>query len=177
MEKQATDTAFESLTLAALFYDIGRFKRRALAENTPARVVGEAWLRERFPQVAAALVPWQALIAEAAALSAGGELPEEPYEDAQALQPLVSVFSKVSLPEREPYTGQERYYPLAALSEEPVYPCSQSVLSRQHYKALWDDFETALGQLAAGRAKEISVSQALFLLEKFTSFIPAFPSW
>jgi len=175
----AVDEKLERIGLAALFYEIGRVRKRAFAETGSYQEVGRRWLETKLPRVATDLQQWEPLIAEAAALSAGDALPEEPQEDIHALNPLVSFFSKVSLPqgkEGQRNQGPWGYYPLAPITEVANYPSPTVVLSRQHYQELWTQFEHELEILLDGNPGALTISQTLVLLEKFMSFLPFLPS-
>lgn len=168
METEVDNT--ESLTLAALFYEIGRFKSRADGHNGSFLEVGYQWLQSAFPFVAKVVQDNSQLIEQAAKLAAGlKDLPPEQSGDTSA---LISIFSILNFnaAEHKPHF----YAPLKAgnICQYPHEGSLEPNQLKEKYTKLWDGFARECQSLKG----TITVPQALLLLEKYTSYIPYVPS-
>ena len=171
METRVDNT--ESLTLAALFYEIGRFKCRANGYSDSFLQAGHQWLQSVFPPIAQAVQDQgnSGLIEQAAKLAAGfidGGLPSEPQRDTGA---LISIFSVLDT--RAQQRASLFYYPqkISSVCQYPVDVITPKELTRR-YKEQWQEFDRECQSLK----KSITVPQALLLLERNTSYIPYVPS-
>jgi CRISPR-associated protein Csm1 len=190
----------EILALAALFYEIGRFKRRACNDSQSFTTVRDQWLKDqgKIPALIINILGVQgALIEEAAKLSAGlkenEDLPSEPPPQQALQRPLISVFSKVSLSrEQEPrreYSDCWAYYLPRAMSDQCNHPQGAVKMDKnknkkllltaedlskikEGYKKLWEGFEKDFRLIR----QYLHANNALSLLEKYTSFIPHIPA-
>lgn len=159
----------ESLTLAALFYEIGRFKSRADGHNGSFLEVGYQWLQSAFPSVAKVVQDNSQLIEQAAKLAAGlKDLPPEQSGDTSA---LISIFSILNFNAAE--HKLHFYAPLKAgnICQYPHDGTLEPAQIKQQYQMLWNSFNSECRSLEGA----ITVPQALLLLEKYTSYIPYGP--
>ncbi len=163
----------ESLTLSALFYEIGRFKVRADGSNDSFSKVGQQWLQKVFPSIAGTAEQHATLLGKAAKLALGYRadgLPPEPQEGDGA---LVSIFSLI---DTEAHRSDPLFYYPEKASNICQYPKHRREISStqmaSQYKTLWESFDNECRSLNGS----ITVPQALFLLEKYTSYIPYIPS-
>ncbi|MEO0080663.1 MAG: type III-A CRISPR-associated protein Cas10/Csm1, partial [candidate division WOR-3 bacterium] len=183
---EQNDRDYQTVVLAALLHDIGKFWHRTgrhpdrthpeLSAWFVREHLGEQWKDvedtvnyHHLPSASSAPKPRLALtVALADWLSSGErrELPEgergTPAED-----PLISIFSQLF--------GSQRltHYPLAPLSDDGrLEPKPDVAVSREDYARLWDSFKDESQRLP----KEdfpLLTDQLLALLEKFTLFIPS----
>ena len=165
--------SFQQIVIAALFHNLWRFQYRAGK--------GRELDSSLFGPILRWIEDWseKGVIPKASLLASGlSEEPAEPGGD-EAYAPLVSVFSKVVLPETDgEVTGYPecwRYHKLAAMSEEPNRPESAVNVSTSDYEQLWEEFTRAFRKYAK-EGEEFNVERCLLLLEKYTSFIPFAPS-
>lgn len=167
-----------NFTLAALFYEVGRFKQRASQEKDHHRDILCDWLRQKgLNPVADGMLNtgWKAIIETAGKLASGDGLLDE--EESFSYRPLVSVFSRVRLPGKKRPECPERYHRLEERKsrnmhspQDPLfsYPSPEATVAPEDYRALWEKFEADIERLGPA----LSISQALWLLEKYTSFLP-----
>jgi len=155
---------FDTFLLAALFYNIGRCKRRATGEEGSLEGIACRWLREEgLDAIAQGIERWRELLDEAAQLAVRGEpAPEEDFS-----HPLVSLFATISLDGRG---GQDRrwFYDPA----RSPYPTRDLALSRNTYRSLWEAFVADLNRVKTHLTPDLVLS----LLGQYTAFIPYAPS-
>jgi len=154
--------------LASLFFEIGRFKKRAIQSDEDFVATCRNWLSSlgipNLVQIALDLDKSASVFQKAACLSLGrNELPDE----TGAPIALESTFSRISLTKQPSKT----FYKLTHLSEEANFPLGKpevaDKLSAQYMK-LWQQFENDLISLK----DHLNPENVLVLLEKYCSFIP-----
>lgn len=183
---------FQTVVLAALLHDIGKFAQRAgesSKQTDPARIhadlsrqfallLGDDWVRvaglaagHHAPETAQGEDQHLARIVTLADRLATGEfierLPEEHRKP--GAEPLVSAFSTLF------GRTDQRYFPLAALSDKcDLHTPEESANTAlgQGYTGLWQEFENGAKTLR-GLEFDLLFDRLLALLEKFTLFVPA----
>jgi hypothetical protein len=170
---ESPQTEQQTVTLAALCFELGRMQARALGEEGRPEVLMAQWLRSSavgLATVAAALEYWHPLLEEAARLAAGGERPAEPSVTARSY-PLASPFAKVTYEGRGGenlawfYDPQRQFPACNYPSTTPV------ILTQKIYVDLWNAFCTDFHRLPT----PLTPDDMLVLLERHTSFLPLVP--
>lgn len=170
------------LRVAALYHDIGKFRLRA-GEGQNHWEPGEKFLRELNQKMAAELVlrhhdsdPRErlgAILKKADQLSASERIPDDEEKNPRA-EPLVSILSTVHRSINEGYAF-ERLMELDFSHPRP--PTLRKLPEAQYnlqpdYRKLWELFSREAGNLPT-QNQDVWLLSSLYLLEKYTSFIPA----
>ena len=203
MERAGNQTERETLILAALLHDIGKFWQRTKEKPAEKRHQewGAEWLEQmgidneivecvrfhhklkredtKYPSLSVdttgANNNW--LIFEADNLASGERLKKKAEDtDWDSNIPLMSVFSKITLPDKEGEQKESnncwRYLSLLELDRASVfYPQDRKniKIDRFTYENLWKRFE----QRFKKNRDDLSPTKLINLLEKYTSFIPS----
>ena len=183
----------DSLHLAALLHDIGKFRQRAIERYKKHQEHSYEFVNEDFAEFFAPcgdafknairhhhrnpdqlehLIEKQVILADR--LSATERENEEREEEDFVQSPLVSILSRLKCAENE------HRYKLTALNfdRDTVIPTETEKVNQDTYKDLWQCFIKAFGKATEGKQYTPADYQTIVaLLHKYTSRIPSATPW
>jgi len=193
---------YQILILAALLHDIGKFIQRAKKKpgekrhqewgyqwlegmNMHKDIVDAARYHHKLKEedrkyselsVDAMGITNNWLIFEADNLASGERLQKKEETSWDSLIPLLSIFSRITLPDRENRQAENndcwRYIPLQGFDPQQIlFPSKREEVKVNQgiYEALWSEFEKEFKKSKDHLTPEILLN----LLERFTSFVPS----
>ena len=187
----------DSVVLAALLHDLGKFWQRTCAGRTyPHEEYSRRFVEEEFPgyfqacgdDLAHAIAHhhrWprvesdcDKLVILADWLSANEHECEDRDQEEPAHAPLVSLLSRQPI---APPGTPELSFPLSQLnwqSESAFFADRNAVAGPDIYARLWQEFRTEFAQMAGSRVYvPADLTTIVALLRKYTSRMPAAPPW
>ena len=178
----------ETLRLAALLHDIGRFQQRTsnvqdknhfelgkdFAEKSGLDGIPDLILNHHGPNKSKNKKLAE-ILQKAGSLSAGKEIDNEDSSEVQG-EPLRSFFPKIDIGKEDNYDSKDKewYYPLAILKseKESVFPIKNKIEKNTsaQYERMWKGFLREFSMIPKGDS--LSFTTLYYLLQRYTSYMP-----